>query len=270
MHSAVLHFKTSVIHYRYCLNGKKLLWCFHGYGESAQSFEFLEEYLSSYSLFALDLPFPGKTEWRETKAFTPNDLLEIMNLIRLKHDHSIENQMLLGFSMGGRVALHILQLIPSSVERLILLAPDGLKVNFWYWLSTQTSLGNRLFHYTMKHPNWFYGLLRLYNKSGMLNQSFYKFIRYYIHDKKIRKELYDRWTCMRRFKPDLPKVKKQIVEYKIPVRLVYGKYDRIIRFERGEKFCNGIDSWCHLQVIDSGHQLMNAKNAQQIAHLLQS
>jgi pimeloyl-ACP methyl ester carboxylesterase len=46
--------------------------------------------------------------------------------------------LLMGFSLDGRIALSVLELMPAGVSRLVLLAPDGLKINFWYWLSTQT------------------------------------------------------------------------------------------------------------------------------------
>jgi hypothetical protein len=46
--------------------------------------------------------------------------------------------------------------MPEQIEKLVLLAPDGLKVNFWYWLATQTWLGKNSFCFTMKHPGWFF------------------------------------------------------------------------------------------------------------------
>ena len=113
----------------------------------------------------------------------------------------------MGFSLGGRIALTLFQLIPEKVDRIVLLAPDGLKVNFWYWLSTQTFLGNKLFAFTMKKPGWFFGFLKMLNKLGMVNASVFKFVNYYIGNPEIRQALYVRWTAMRKLKPYLKKVK---------------------------------------------------------------
>jgi len=95
-------------------------------------------------------------------------------------------------------------------------------------------------------------------------------VKAYINDKMVRLELYERWTCMRKIRPDLLAVKRIVSQYKIPVYLIYGNYDRIIRHERGEKFRRGIESFCTLQVIQSGHQLLKEKNAGLIIGLLQS
>jgi pimeloyl-ACP methyl ester carboxylesterase len=170
----------------------------------------------------------------------------------------------MGFSLGGRVALSLYEMMPGQVEKIILLAPDGLKLNFWYWLSTQTWIGNKLFALTMKKPQWFFGLLKALNKLRLVNSSIFKFVNHYIGDPEVRKLLYDRWTTLRKLKPDLAHIKSSIRNNKTPVRLVYGKHDRIILPVRGEKFRAGIDEFCSLSVIHSGHQVLHEKHVKEI------
>jgi len=141
-----------------------------------------------------------------------------------------------------------------------LLAPDGLKLNFWYWLSTQTRLGNKLFLATIHKPGWFLGMIKLMNRLGLLNQSIYKFVDNFLHDKKKRKLLYLRWTCFRKIRPDLDRLKDCVTQHKIPVHLVYGKHDRIILASRGEKFRTGIEPYCTLESLNCGHQVLHEKN----------
>jgi pimeloyl-ACP methyl ester carboxylesterase len=271
MQSAFISFKSSQIHYCHCGKGRKLLLCLHGYGETQQSFYFLEKHIGAdYQLLAIDLPFHGKTSWNEGMTFTISDLLAIIESIRAACSINTSSTTLLGFSMGGRIALGILQQMPAGIERLVLLAPDGLKVNFWYWLATQTYLGNRLFKVTMYYPQWFFFILKLGNSLRIVNLSIFKFIHHYLHDNIVRRQLYQRWTCMRSIKPNLPLLKKFIRSYAIPVRLLYGQYDRIIRFERAEKFKRGIESFCTLQIIEAGHQVLHEKNADLIIRLIQS
>jgi len=171
---------------------------------------------------------------------------------------------LLGYSLGGRVALSLYEQVPEKIEKLLLLAPDGLKVNFWYWLSTQTWLGNRFFAFTMKYPGWFFGFLKLINGLKLLNASISKFVRYYIGKPELRQLLYNRWTALRKLKPDLKKVKEQVRENKTPVRLIYGMHDRIILSSVGEKFRVGIEDHCDLSVIHSGHQVLHEKHIAEI------
>jgi pimeloyl-ACP methyl ester carboxylesterase len=271
MQTTFISYKSSQIHYSYCGNGQNVLLCLHGYGESERNFRFLESYLpAGYRLFAIDMPFHGETQWKEGLNCTPDDLLAIINNLCLEHHILHARLTLAGFSMGGRAALSLLQNIPAQIDKVLLLAPDGLTVNIWYKLATRTIVGNRLFRFTMQHPRWFMWLLKAGNKLGVINQSIYKFCQYYIHDRQVREELYNRWTCMRHFKPQLSTIKRIIVQDSIPIRLLYGKHDRIIRHERGEKFRHGIESLCTLQVIPTGHQVLQEKNAAVIIELLKS
>jgi len=261
MHSSTIAFKSSTIHYSYNGQGKNLLICFHGYGESEKSFHFLEKYLSQvYFIIAIDMPYHGDSIWKEGMNFTMDDLENIIESLQQKHNFSGQPFSLLAFSMGGRIALSILQRKQQQISRLVLLAPDGLKLNFWYWLSTQTRLGNKLFLATIHKPGWFLGMIKLMNRLGLLNQSIYKFVDNFLHDKKKRKLLYLRWTCFRKIKPDLDRLKDCVTQHKIPVHLVYGRHDRIILASRGEKFRTGIEPYCTLESLNCGHQVLHEKN----------
>jgi pimeloyl-ACP methyl ester carboxylesterase len=271
MQAAFLPYRSSQVHYCWFGTGQKLLLCLHGYGESEASFHFLERYISAdYTLIAPDLPFHGKTQWHEGMNFSIADLVAITEALHAKHGDGNSRITLLGYSMGGRVALQLLQSLSTRIEKTVLLAPDGLKVNIWYWLATQTWPGNRLFRFTMKHPGWFFTLLQTGNKLKLINQSVLKFTRHYIHDTAVRRLLYERWTCMRAIKPNLASIKKLIRTHDLPVCLLYGQYDRIIRHTRGEKFRSGIESFCTLHIIQTGHQVLQEKYVNEIIQLIES
>jgi pimeloyl-ACP methyl ester carboxylesterase len=273
--------RNSRIHYRRWGTGPRLVFAFHGYGESAASFTFLGEAIGvDFTLVAIDLPFHGQTEWNEGLFFDPRDLLFVLQGIETAlasaqpapGDPAVMPLMtdpvsppasylprwwLLGYSMGGRIALQLLQDSPQLIDKLVLLAPDGLKLNPWYWLATQTRPGNILFRATMRRPGWFFLLLRLGNALQLVNPSVYKFTVQYINDDRVRQELYTRWTAMRGFRPRLAVIAAIIRERQLPVRLVYGRYDRIIRWESAEKFRKrGIAATCNLVLLTTGHQLL--------------
>ncbi len=263
-----LFYKSSTISYIRFGNGNQLVICFHGFGESAESFALEAIDRSSFTFIAIDLPFHGHTNWQEPDGLTPTDLHTLLTTILATEKLRTNSFYLLGYSLGARVALHLYQQLYTSVSRLILLAPDGLKVNGWYWLATQTLLGKKLFSFTMKHPGWFFKLLQVLNKIGVVNSSIFKFVNYYISDATVREQLYQRWICLRKFKPSIPTIKKHIQQQETPVRLLYGKYDRIIVPARGEKFRKGIEAYCSLTIITAGHQLLGAKYTAEINKLL--
>ncbi|HEY8971761.1 MAG TPA: alpha/beta fold hydrolase, partial [Puia sp.] len=233
-----LTFSQSCISYYRWGKGPRLLLCFHGYGESAPGFSFLEDILGdAFTILAIDLPFHGQTDWKEAP-LTPATLLTIIDEIisanvcpsdeppaaapvpvELPPAAPVQaiptpekgapplagssGWWLMGYSMGGRIALSLLEHAPERIDRLILLAPDGLVVNPWYWLATQTRPGRQLFKWTMYHPGWFFLVLRMGNKLGLVNPSVYKFVANYVDNKEIRSALYTRWTGLRLFKPRL-------------------------------------------------------------------
>ena len=268
-----ISYKSSQISYCHFGLGPKQVVCFHGYGEEATLFGFLEKYIvNQYTFYSIDLPFHGKTVWNEGLTFTDADLKLIVEKIIAENGRQLQTSnlklSLIGFSLGGRVALSFFQANPEKVEKLILLAPDGLKVNFWYWLATQTSIGNNFFAFTLKHPGWFFSFLNLLNKLKWVNASIFKFANYYIGDATVRNLLYNRWTTLRKLKPHLPLIRSLIRKKNIPVRLMYGQYDRIILSSVGDKFKKGIEEQCTVSIIQSGHQLLNKKYAIEIVQRL--
>jgi pimeloyl-ACP methyl ester carboxylesterase len=273
MEQGLFLYKNSQVSYYRFGTGPQAAICFHGYGEDGKSYAFLEKYLGDrFSFYAIELPFHGDTDWKEGLLFTHIDLQQITDGIleldnpKLKTENS--KLVLIGFSLGGRIALSLFQSQPEKISRLILMAPDGLKVNFWYWLSTQTWLGNKLFALTMKKPGWFFGFLKLLNKLKLVNASIFKFTNYYIGDPEARRLLYARWTSLRKLKPNLSRIKSFTKKQKTAVKLVYGKHDRIILSSVGEKFKHGIETQCELIVIHSGHQVLHEKHVEELLPIL--
>lgn len=265
MEPSTIEWRGETIAYRFGGWGKQLLFCFHGYGESSATFDFLENRLGPmYTLIAIDMPYHGNTQWLHQKHFTRDDLVGIVESIRQRFDRLNEKISLMGYSMGGRVVLQLSELLPGQVERIVLLAPDRLKVNFWYWLATQTSAGNGLFHFTVKNPGIFLWFLQVCNRLKWVNQSVYKFVHHYLDDREVRQLLYLRWTCLSRIKPDLKKIKEQIKNAAIPIHLLYGRHDRIILPDRGYLFRQGIEPWCSIDIIPTGHQVLQMKNIDSI------
>ncbi len=263
MQQKLLPYGNSTIAYSVIGSGPNPVIGFHGYGEESISYGFFEKYAGQqFTFYAIDLPYHGRTRWQDERAFTVTDLQKIVGEILSieKVDPGIKLT-LMGFSLGGRIALSLYQSQPQIAQKIVLLAPDGLKVNFWYWLSTQTIAGNKFFAYTMKQPKWFFGFLKMLNNLKLVNASVFKFVNYYIEDKEARKLLYDRWTTLSKLTPNLEKIKRNIRQQQTPVRLIYGKHDRIILSVVGEKFQKGIAQYCTISIIPSGHQVLHEKHA---------
>jgi len=265
MTSHFISYHQSTIHYRKSGSGPHLTVCFHGFGEFARTFDPIAASLSDHTLIAIDLPFHGETIWREGHDLTVDEMLEI---IRLCPEIGDKPYGLMGYSMGGRIVLTLYEAVPEKILYLVLIASDGLKVNPWYWFATQTFMGKRIFRYTMNKPNWFSGLLTAGRKTGIVNESIMKFVHRYIDDTAMREKVYQVWITLRRFTPRLPIVKSLIRKFETPVYLIFGRYDRIIVAQSGKSFIKTLEKWCHIEILDAGHQVLHPRYTALIANAL--
>lgn len=266
MLSFFIPYKSSQIHCLQWGTGEKILLCFHGFGETADSFiPIARQVENKYTIIAVDLPLHGKTVWKEGMTFTIENLVAIIDAIPVMHKRSF---LVMGYSMGGRIALHLYQLIPQRIRQLILLAPDGLKINFWYRLATQTIWGNRLFKYFMKKPGIFFRVTKALKSTGMINIGVYNYVHQYLNQEDKRMQLYTIWTTMRKLKPRVKMIQSLIPKNNTPVLLIYGRYDRIIRHTTGSHFKKGIEDYCTVHILPCGHRILHEKNTAAIAALL--
>jgi pimeloyl-ACP methyl ester carboxylesterase len=265
-----LAFKSSRVHYSLWGNGPELLVCFAGYGESGTAFHFLHGLISpaQYVMLTIDLPFHGRTIWLEGLSCTPGELASIIDSIRKSEQLGTGIFSVMGFSLGGRVALSLVETIPGNIGKMILLAPDGLQSSLWYRMATQTWMGRRWFNRTIGRPAWLLVGLRAANRLGIIHPERFKFIYHYIQDAETRKNLYQRWICLRFFRPRLGDIRQKVKKHQILVRMIFGKEDRMISYQAGFRFCKGIESLSRVEIIPAGHLILQEKHAATLVGLL--
>ncbi len=262
MASQFINFRHSAIHYRTFGNGPILTICFHGFAEDATSFEKLAESMQEHRLVAIDLPFHGKTAWNEGLHLTIPDLIEI---IRLCPEIGDEPFGIMGYSMGGKVALSVLEALNGKITHLFLIAPDGLRADPWHWFGTKTLIGGHILRYTMQQPAWFLSLLKIMRRTGLVNESIYKFVLYYVDEPYMRNKVYMIWTTMRDFRPNITAIIGSIKKERIPVKMVFGKFDRLCPYKWGQQFARSLDGLAELKILDTGHLLLHEKHVPKVA-----
>lgn len=263
--SHFIDYQGSRLHYHQFGYGNQWLFCFHGYGEAGEKFLFLEEVLSdSHTVIAFDMPFHGKTNWTGALLLEPAVLIDMIKLIA-PPEARIQ---LMGYSMGGRICLRLLELYPQQISSLTLVAPDGLHKNPWQKFATQTWVGNKLFHFTMQFPGWMFLLMKLTTKIGLFNKSISRFAHHYLDDAGERQKLYHRWTCMRKFRPAMHRLKQTIEAHRVPVHLLFGRYDRVIVSKHGFRLQEGLEHLITVEELEAGHQLLQEKYIQRLLKMI--
>jgi pimeloyl-ACP methyl ester carboxylesterase len=267
-----LRYNNAIINYTQWGKGKELLFAFHGFDEDAETYALLATTLgNTHTVIAIDMPYHGGTNWNGKLVFWPNELHQIIQLILKKHGYeSATKYQLIGYSMGGRVALAYFEQYPQYVSKIILLASDGLHNSRWYWLVTQTKWGNQLFKYTMHHPAWLLNGLSIFGKVNVVSKGLSKIVHYYLANKDMRLHLYLRWTTMRKFKPNLQRIKTLLTKHQVKATLLFGKYDKIIVAKSGLQFQKNNTAQIQVSIIEAGHQLLQAKHIATISNMINS
>jgi pimeloyl-ACP methyl ester carboxylesterase len=160
---------------------------------------------------------------------------------------------LIGFSLGGKIALISYQLLAERVQAVWLFAPDGLPTSPWYWLATKTPL-RRLFQYLMlaEHPI-FQKILDCVAKWGIFPKKYLQFIKSQIRQPQQRQQVYATWLLYRDFEVKPMLIQQLAVKYATHFKVFVGKKDTFIRATQLQKFVNTLRPLATLEVLDCGH-----------------
>lgn len=262
MNAAHLTYRNSTIHYRYSGEGPRCVICFHGFGTYAATFDWLAGHVPGHRFIAFDLPYHGRTQWNDGDTFTPAQLMDIIDACPHLTDRRFG---IMGFSLGGRISLQLAQDFPERIERIVLLAPDGLHMNPMYWFASQTAIGNRMLKRILQKPAALVRMARRAEAMGLANKGIVRFVERYLEDARMRELVYHVWTTFRRFRPNPRKLARLLSDRNIPVTLIYGRHDTIIPLAPGEKFFSELRGRKKMEILDSGHQILDVRNAPYLA-----
>lgn len=92
-----------------------------GLGRMQACLFFLNKYAGNqFTFYSIDLPFHGQTEWKGGLTFDIADLRQIVEEILDQNSLRLQplngKPTLLGFSLGGRMALSLYEAIPEKLK----------------------------------------------------------------------------------------------------------------------------------------------------------
>lgn len=247
-------------------SGPEPLISFHGFGQTATDYTDFAEILGGrFTLVLVNLFYHGKSHSEidaEKDFFDEKALKKVIGVLldRLK----IERTSLMGFSLGGRICLKLIESMPERINRAILLAPDGLRMSSWYRFVTANRYGHALFKKTVKDPSRLIAISGLITRLGLLNEKKHAFTLQNFNSPEKRKQVYDVWMIYRLLIPDPDTVCAQSKRNGISIDLYFGKYDTIIPPEFGRVLTSRLHSNLSVNIVDCGHQMLKRKTAEMI------
>lgn len=242
------------IAYRVWGQGRQLVFAFHGFADQARLFEPVADQLPGCKVYGFSLPFHGQTQW-SAQRFEPEDLRELMEEVAQQEQQ--ERFALIGFSMGGKVALKLAETLAERLDWLILLAPDGLKTHYLYDVVRFPKRVKHLVAKLLEHPRWFFALIGLCLRVGLLTPFLHDFMYNHLHTERRRARLFQTWDSLDAFVLRLPLLKGLIRQYRLPVLIVLGQRDQVIPPEAGSILAAELPAQVSIRLVAKGHLLVD-------------
>jgi pimeloyl-ACP methyl ester carboxylesterase len=233
--------------------GNKNALAFHGFGQDNSYYMPFESIFGDeYTVYSFNLPFHGDDNTSRsgipaTKVILRDFFQDFMNRNGITRFTNI------GFSIGAKISLNLLELFPEKIEELILMAPDGLRTNMWYSLGTGSILTRSLFKYFVNHPEYFFRFSDSMSSLGLVHPGIIRFAKSQMNTIEKREKVYYTWMFFRKLHIRKDQIVNLLVKHKIPISVFLGKEDKII-LEKHFRFLKGndrIDS--NITVLDAGH-----------------
>ena len=169
--------------------GNKIMLLFHGYGQDCHCWGVIEENLKEeYTFFCFDLPFHG-----ETMIGNPTKNSLEISLKEFLKQNNITDFSVLGFSLGARLALFCAEISPQNIQHIFLLAPDGIKNNFWFNLATRFWFSNALFSAFLAHQKLFMKFGKILTTIGLLDNAVLNFVQNQTNSQEKLKKIHQTW-----------------------------------------------------------------------------
>jgi pimeloyl-ACP methyl ester carboxylesterase len=231
---------------------------FHGFARTGADFAFLEPFIGERcTVHAFDLPFHGDSpspKERVDRPFTPDEWAAFFAAFA---DHLGAAQVsLMGYSLGGRLALCLLERIPHRIAKAFLIAPDGLKRRPWYRGLAGSAPGRALYAHFIDRPGPVHTLIRALRKLGVLNERLFLFLMGQSDTRAKRELMRNIWLAFRTIEPDLHRVAEQARARPLPIQLVFGARDRVIKPAFARHLQPLAPEQVHVQLIPTGHVVL--------------
>jgi pimeloyl-ACP methyl ester carboxylesterase len=253
--------------YRVYGSGPEPLIALHGFGRTSADFHVLESVLGDrFTIYAFDLHFHGMSPGYPERADTPFLPSEIAGFFAAFLDSvGAGRATLLGYSLGGRLALSLVERIPERFNQLFLAAPDGLKTRPWYRGLAASRMGRWAYKRFVKHPQRVHFVMDALRALRLMNERMHRFLKGQTDSRAKRQLVHDVWLSYRRIEPDLTVVARKAESLGLRIHLYFGAHDRVIPPDLGENLSRHAPSSVSEHVLPFGHVLLNAELAEAIA-----
>ena len=233
--------------------GDKSALAFHGFGQDNSYYASFESIFGDkYTIYCFNLPFHGDDNTPKSgKPATKEILREFFhNFFEVNGISVFAN---IGFSIGAKISLVLLELFPEKVEDMILIAPDGFRINIWYGLGTGSRITRSLFKYFVNHPENFFRFSDSMASLGLVHPGVIRFAKSQMNSMEKREKVYYTWMFFRKLQIREERIINILENHRIPVNIFLGKEDKIILKNHFKILYSNSKIDSNITVLNAGH-----------------
>jgi pimeloyl-ACP methyl ester carboxylesterase len=247
--------QNTKLHYQTFGQGEQVVLAFHGYGQESQNFLPMAEALKpTCTLYAFDLFFHGKSKLPKAKWPLQKDFFCTLIGLLLE-EKNIQRFSVMAFSMGGKFALTLIEGFPEKINQVLLVAPDGIKTNFWYNIATYPGWLSGLFKRTVLRPVPFFKFVNLLDRYKVVDKGLLRFANWHMESTPKRLRIYKSWMGFSQLNFDIRKIVQLLNQNQIRVFMFLGEFDKVIPQRSLQVFVKSLD-YGQLILLNTGHTFL--------------
>jgi len=224
---AAHHHEGHSLYYRKTGTGNKVVLWFHGFGQQHLAFDKVQTpELSDCTHYSFDLFFHGNSHWAGSSSVEKKDLQELFQ--RFLEENKIDTFSVVAFSIGCRFGLSLAESFPDKLQKLVLLAPDGIQTRFWYWLATYPALSRKIFRYIITQPRFWHRLLSFLELTRLIDRKLLRFAQRQMDSQPKRQQVYNTWVNFRHLKSNTTTLSGLMKDHPFSLTLIAGLNDRLV------------------------------------------
>lgn len=208
--------------------GDEVMILFHGYGQDSAVFEKMATHLGDkYTFYAIDIFYHGESEWHSKEKLDHDFWLKLF--LRFIEKNDLKTFSVFGYSLGAKFAMLTYAVMPSRIQQIYLVAPDGFTYSFWYNVMTKNELSLFVFKLILANWNLLKKIVGFVSKLKFISVPLYRFVCFNLESESKRDLLFKVWSTFRYIKLPISELAMLIRKRHTSLTVYIGKNDEIIK-----------------------------------------
>lgn len=232
-------------------SGSKILFVLPGYLQKPETWtEWLDQLPKGWRAVIIGMPGSVIRANEQHSIWKKQNWLELVR--QLRDQFQPEEEVWLGYSLGGRLLLYLTGLSESRIHRIFLMSPDGLAPSLSEKLFLYHRWGQKPLKWLINQPETAKKLTDFLQKIRLMNQSGHHFIMRQLRDLSSLESGYHVVRIYTNAQPNRRQLRKVAMNPGFLVWAIWGESDHVRPIEQSRSLWKYFED-VHLTAVPGGH-----------------